>query len=74
MIAVGKTGCEMNFPADAALAPRHAEIQIAEDGSATLVDVGGQGVLLRLRPKASQELANGDVLQVGDQVLRVEVG
>ena len=73
-IAVGKAGCDLNFPADGLLAPRHAEIHLAEDGSATLVDVGGLGVLLRLRPQATHQLAAGDVLQVGDQVLRIEVG
>ena len=73
-IAVGKAGCDMNFPADTLLAPRHAEIHLGEDGSATLVDVGGVGVLLRLRTQATHELSAGDVLQIGDQVLRIEVG
>ncbi len=74
VIAVGKTGCDLNFPADTLLAARHAEIHLAEDGSASLVDVGGAGTLLRVRPQALHELFAGDVLQVGDQVLRIEVG
>jgi ribosomal protein L40E len=74
VIAVGKTGCDLNFPADTLLAARHAEIHLAEDGSASLLDVGGVGTLLRVRPQATHELLAGDVLQVGDQVLRIEVG
>ncbi len=75
-IAVGRTGCDLNFASDAQLAPRHAEVRIAPDGSATLVDLDASpgGVFLRLRPQQSLELQAGDVLQVGDQVLRLDVG
>lgn len=74
VIAIGKTGCDLNFPADTLLAARHTEIHLAEDGSASLLDVGGAGTLLRVRPQAIHELLAGDVLQVGDQVLRIEIG
>jgi ribosomal protein L40E len=76
VISVGKTGCDLNFPADAKLSARHAEIRVAADGSAALHDLGAaaDGVFLRLREKAAQELRQGDVLLLGDQQLRVEVG
>jgi len=75
-IAVGRAGCDLNFASDAQLAPRHAEVRIAPDGSATLVDLDASpgGVFLRLRPQESLELQAGDVLQLGDQLLRLEVG
>ena len=75
-IAVGRTGCDLNFASDAQLAPRHAEVRLAPDGSATLVDLEAapSGVFLRLRPQQSLELQAGDVLQLGDQVLRLDVG
>jgi hypothetical protein len=75
-IAVGRSGCEMNFPSDAQLATRHAEIRIAEDGSAQLLDAaeGSSGVFLRVRPRQHVDLSAGDMLRVGEQLLRVEVG
>ena len=75
-ISVGRAGCDLNFAADAQLAPRHAELRIAADGSATLVDLEASpgGVFLRLHPQQSLELQGGDVIQIGDQVLRLEVG
>lgn len=74
-IAVGRSGCELNFASDTELATRHAEIRIAEDGSATLADPGNgpAGVFLRVRPLQHVDLRSGDVLQVGEESLRVEL-
>jgi len=76
VIAIGRTGCDMNFPTDNLLAARHAEIRLADDGTAVLVDLGQgpSGVFVRVRAQAQQDLQAGDVLQIGDQLLRVEVG
>ncbi|HEX4385885.1 MAG TPA: FHA domain-containing protein, partial [Myxococcales bacterium] len=73
VIAIGKAGCDLNFPADSLLSARHAEIRLAEDGTATLVDLGmgPSGVLLRVRAEARVQA--GDIVQVGEQLLRVEV-
>lgn len=75
-IALGRTGCDMNFPADSLLGGRHAEIRIGEDGSATIADLGQgpAGVFLRVRAQAVHELNPGDMVRVGDQEFRVEVG
>ncbi|MGZ3481927.1 MAG: FHA domain-containing protein, partial [Myxococcaceae bacterium] len=66
-ISIGRSGCDLNFPADALLAAKHAEIHIGEDGAATLADVaeGGSGVFLRVRAQQPVELQAGDVLRVG---------
>jgi hypothetical protein len=75
VIAIGRTGCDMNFPADNLLAARHAEIRLGDDGSATLVDLGQpSGVFVRVRTQTQLVLQAGDVLQIGEQQLRVEVG
>jgi len=76
VIAIGRTGCDMNFPSDNLLAARHAEIRLADDGTAVLFDLGQgpSGVFVRVRAQAQQDLQAGDVLQIGDQLLRVEVG
>jgi ribosomal protein L40E/pSer/pThr/pTyr-binding forkhead associated (FHA) protein len=74
-IAIGRTGCDLNFGSDVLLAPRHAELRIAPDGSTTLVDLNAvaSGVFLRLRPQQTIELQPGDVIQLGDQQLRLDV-
>ncbi|MGZ6142687.1 MAG: double zinc ribbon domain-containing protein [Myxococcales bacterium] len=76
VVAIGRTGCDMNFPSDSLLAARHAEIRLGEDGSATLVDLGAapSGVFVRVKPQGQHDLHGGDILMVGDQQLRVEVG
>ena len=76
VVAIGRTGCDMNFPSDSLLAAKHAEIRLGEDGSATLVDLGAgaSGVFVRVKPQGQHDLLGGDVLLVGDQQLRVEVG
>ena len=74
-ISIGRTGCDMNFPSDGQLAARHAEIRL-EDGRALLADLGqgASGVWLRVRSQAEQPLQAGDLLQIGEQQLRVELG
>lgn len=76
VIAIGRTGCDMNFPGDQLLAPKHVEIRLGDDGGATLVDLGAapSGVFVRVKPQGQHDLQGGDVLMVGDQQLRVEVG
>ena len=74
-ITIGRAGCDLNFPSDPLLAPRHVEIRIGEDGSAMLVDASedGSGVFLRVRAQQPVELQAGDVVRVGQQQLRLEI-
>ncbi|TMA22207.1 MAG: FHA domain-containing protein, partial [Deltaproteobacteria bacterium] len=76
VIAIGRTGCDMNFPSDALMAAKHTEVRISEDGTATLVDLGAgpSGVFVRVRAQSQHDLQGGDIVMVGDQILRVEVG
>ena len=74
-IAIGRTGCDMNFPADGLMGAKHTEVRLSEDGAATLVDLGqGSGVFIRVRAQSQLDLHAGDILMMGDQQLRVEVG
>jgi len=74
-ISVGRAGCDMNFGSDLLLGPKHAEVLIGEDGTASLVDVAQEpcGVFLRVRAQEPVELQAGDVLRIGGQQLRVEM-
>jgi pSer/pThr/pTyr-binding forkhead associated (FHA) protein len=76
VVSVGRSNCDLNFPGDAQLATRHAEVRIGPGGEATLLDVGASpdGVFVRVGAQQERELSAGDVLQIGDQVLRVEFG
>ena len=75
VIAVGRTGCDMNFPGDAALAARHLELRVDETGGAVLCDLGSspEGVWVRLRPMAEYEVQPGAQIRVGLETLRVEM-
>lgn len=75
-ISIGRTGCDMNFGSDSLLGAKHVEVRIGEDGSATVADLGegSAGVFLRVRPQQPVELQAGDVVRVGEQQLRVELG
>jgi ribosomal protein L40E len=75
-ISVGRTGCDMNFGSDSLLGAKHLEVRIGEDGVATLVDLGQApgGVFLRVRAQQPVELQAGDLMRVGEQQLRVELG
>ena len=76
VIAVGRTGCDLNFPGDPLLAARHAEIRLDENGNVLLCDLAGsaEGVYVRLRQNAEYEVGPGAVLRVAGQLLKVEMG
>lgn len=76
VIAVGRTGCDLNFPGDPMLAARHAEIRVDESGNALLCDLGAnaEGVYVRLRQNAEYEVGPGALLRVAGQILKVEMG
>ena len=75
-LSIGRTGCDMNFPADSLLGSRHAEVRLGDDGAVSVVDLGQgpSGVFIRLRSRGAQELQAGDIVRVGEQELRVELG
>jgi pSer/pThr/pTyr-binding forkhead associated (FHA) protein/RNA polymerase subunit RPABC4/transcription elongation factor Spt4 len=70
-VQVGREDNEMNFPDDIYMSGRHARIDQNGDGSFTLHDLGSRnGTYVRIH--GERELAHGDYLFVGQQLLRVE--
>lgn len=69
--AIGREAGRITFPADRYVSGRHARIEVRGD-AVTLVDLGSSnGTFVRIA--ASTELAPGDQLLLGAQLLRVEV-
>lgn len=69
---IGREECQVNFPLDVYMSGTHARIDVAGDGTLTLADEGSKnGTYLRIRQQ--QELAHGDYVFLGKQLLRVEI-
>lgn len=70
-VQIGREDNEMNFPDDIYMSGRHARIDQNGDGSFTLHDLGSRnGTYVRIH--GERELAHGDYLFIGQQLLRVE--
>lgn len=70
-IQIGREDNEMNFPEDIYMSGRHARVDLGADGTFTLHDLGSRnGTYIRIR--GERELAHGDYLFIGQQLLRVE--
>lgn len=71
VVQIGREGGDMNFPDDVFMSGKHAKVELASDGQFSLVDLGSRnGTYLRLTQE--KELAHGDYLFLGHQLLRVE--
>ena len=70
-LVIGREGCNVNFPYDPYLSPRHAQVEKNQE-QFILSDLESQnGTFLRVREE--QELAHGDYVFLGKQLLRVEI-
>ncbi|MDP2341152.1 MAG: FHA domain-containing protein [Deltaproteobacteria bacterium] len=71
LLTIGRVHCDVNFPVDGFVSERHA--QLTNEGShVTLEDLKSRnGTYVRVREPV--KLLHGDLLLVGDQVLRVEL-
>ncbi len=70
-VKIGQRDCDINFPDDSRMAPRHLELHLRPAGlevSAT----GASGVFVRIRDEVS--LQNGDEIMAGEEVFRIEMG
>jgi hypothetical protein len=71
-ISLGRAGCSINLGDDPYLSQAHAEIVVDPDGTARLRDLGSSnGTFVRLPAHAERELRDGDVVRMGQEVLRV---
>lgn len=69
---VGRQGCDLCFPDDAHLSPRHASVTLDGD-QAILQDEGAEAGVFRVVPSRRKiELHHGDLLRAGRQFLLVE--
>jgi pSer/pThr/pTyr-binding forkhead associated (FHA) protein/RNA polymerase subunit RPABC4/transcription elongation factor Spt4 len=70
-VAIGRDGCDMNFPNDAYMSGRHCKVEVA--GSRfTLSDSGSKnGTYVRIRNE--RELSHGDYVFIGRELLRVDI-
>ncbi len=70
-VQIGREECDMNFPEDVFMSGSHAKVELAADGTYSLVDLGSRnGTYFCI--SGEQELAHGDYVFVGHQLLRVE--
>ena len=70
-VQIGREECDINFPDDVYLSPRHARVEMSGE-SLELIDEGSQnGTYIRIR--GERELSHGDYLFLGRNLLRVEV-
>jgi pSer/pThr/pTyr-binding forkhead associated (FHA) protein len=71
-VTVGRDGCDMNFPNDPYMSGRHAKVEITPAGKFVLSDMGSKnGTYVRIR--GERELAHGDYVFMGRELLRVDI-
>lgn len=71
-VQIGREGSEMNFPADPYMSAKHVKLEVGGGGKFTLTDLGSKnGTFLRIHKE--RELAHGDYVFLGRQLLRVEI-
>ncbi len=71
-VAVGREGCDMNFPNDPYMSTRHCKVELTAGGAYQLTDSGSKnGTYLAIH--GERELAHGDYLFIGRELLRVDI-
>jgi pSer/pThr/pTyr-binding forkhead associated (FHA) protein len=71
LLTLGRTHCDVNFPVDGFVSERHA--QLTHEGSHVLLEDLKSRNGTYVRVNAPWKLAHGDLLLLGEQVLRVEL-
>lgn len=71
-ISIGRQGCDINYPADARMAPRHLELHLRPSGLQAVEIDASSGIYVRIRQP--MVLHNGDEIMVGEEIFRVEMG
>jgi pSer/pThr/pTyr-binding forkhead associated (FHA) protein len=71
-ITIGREGNDVNFLDDPFISGRHAQVSIATDGQVTITDLSSKnGTFVRIDDEV--QLAHGDYVFLGQQLLRVEI-
>jgi pSer/pThr/pTyr-binding forkhead associated (FHA) protein len=72
LLTLGLAGCDVNFPGEPGLAPRHCELTASARGGLLRDLSAGLGTFVRIGPQ-ERVLQAGDRVRIGEQVLLVEV-
>ncbi len=72
LLTLGLAGCDMNFPGEPGMAPRHCELTASAKGGLLRDLSAGLGTFVRVGVQ-ERVLQAGDRVRIGDQVLLVEV-
>lgn len=73
-VTIGRSGCDLTFPDDPVLAPRHASVVCDEAGWTLCDEEAPQGVFLRMPVRSKRTLEAGDLICAGRQFLLVAAG
>jgi pSer/pThr/pTyr-binding forkhead associated (FHA) protein len=72
LLTIGRAHCDILFPKDGFVSERHAQLTAEDGGGLILEDLGSRnGTYVRARTPTA--LAHGDLILMGDQVLRIEL-
>lgn len=72
LVTLGRSHCDVNFPRDSFVSERHAQISRGDSGALLLEDLRSRnGTYLRARKPT--RLHHGDLMLLGDKVLRIEL-
>ncbi|MCC7072942.1 MAG: FHA domain-containing protein [Deltaproteobacteria bacterium] len=72
VLSLGRNRCDLNFPGDGFVSERHAQLTRTDEGPLLLEDLRSRnGTYVRVRQPV--RLSHGDLLLIGDKVLRVEL-
>ncbi len=69
VLTLGREGCDVNFPSDTMLSPRHASISHTGEGYFLRDDGSTSGVFLRVPSRRKITVVAGDLLRAGRQFL-----
>jgi pSer/pThr/pTyr-binding forkhead associated (FHA) protein len=71
-VTIGQHKCDLMFPADEGLAPRHCEVSPMPTGAMIRDLSGGLGTFVRIARGVERPLKPGDRLRVGQEILQLE--
>ena len=69
VLTLGREGCDVDFPSDTMLSPRHASISSTGEGYFLRDDGSATGVFLRVPSRRKIDVVSGDLLRAGRQFL-----
>src|SRR5262249_52389783 len=72
VLSIGQHSCDVSFPGEAGLAPRHCELTLITQGAILRDLSAGLGTFVRIPPGVERPLNVGDLIRVGQEILRVD--